>query len=109
MSGWLLLHVYVLVDFLDFVDVLFQNEWCFRIHIVFMLVAGLVAYICNTYMCTPRKLFRGARNEGSRDVWEFHGTPRGFCHVWLKWLLLRINMQRPSLTTVGYSGIIIHI
>ena len=25
MSGWLLLHVYVLVDFLDFVIVLFQS------------------------------------------------------------------------------------
>ena len=26
MSGWLLLHVYVLADFLDFVDLLFESD-----------------------------------------------------------------------------------
>ena len=83
MSGWLLSHVYVLVDFLDFVDVLFQRG-VFGICIVYgglspLYVGGnlgeFVTHICKTYMCTPRKLFRGANNEGARDVWGFQRSP----------------------------------
>ena len=59
MSGWLLLHAYVLVHFLDFVDLLLQsdvfeyNTYCFTV------IGGFVACICKTHLCTPRKLFRG--------------------------------------------------
>ena len=45
LSAWLLLHVYVLVDVLDFVIVV-ASGWCFRIHIicVLMVVATRVCF-----------------------------------------------------------------
>ena len=52
MSEWLLLHVYALVDFLDFVAVLFQS--------------GVFEYI----------LFYGGLSPlGARGVWEFQRSP----------------------------------
>ena len=68
--------MYVLVDFLGFVDVLFQSGvfkcvlFCGRLSPFYVGggVGGLEAHICKTYLCTPRKLFRGAKNEGARDV-----------------------------------------
>ena len=72
-----------LVNFLDFVDVLFQSgvfEYVlfygglspFYVGVEF---GGLVTYLCKTYLCTPRKLFRGVTNEGATDVWEFQRSP----------------------------------
>ena len=56
---------------------------------------GLVTYICKTYLCTPRKLFRGAKNEGARDAWEFQRFPsRLLPSIALnEYLSLRINIQ----------------
>ena len=111
--------MYVLVDVLDIVIVLFQSgvfeyllfcvrvvvatrvffglcfrllysvvsEWCFRLHIYIGLQwlggGGAVVHICKTYLCTPRKLLRGAKNEGARYVWEFQRSPSRFSQVWL--------------------------
>ena len=83
MPRWLWLHVYGLVDFLDFVDVLFHRGvfeyfvFCSGLYPIYVCVGGrgIVSYICKTYLCTPRKPFWWAKNEGARDVWEFHRSP----------------------------------
>ena len=36
---------------------------------------GLVSYICKTYLCTPRNIIRGNKNEGARDVWQIQRSP----------------------------------
>ena len=91
MFGWLLLDVYVLDDFLYFVDVLFQTG-VFSIR--FMVVGGLDAEICKTYMCTPRNRFGGLRTKVGGTFGNFTVPPRVFCQVWLNvYLSLRINMQ----------------
>ena len=64
--------MYVLVGFLDFVVVLFQSG---AFEYALSYGGGLVAYICKTYLCTPKKLFWGAKNEVARDVWEFQHFP----------------------------------
>ena len=107
-SAWFLLHVYVLVDVLDFVVVLYQSgvfeyislcvlivvatrvcfgsrsrlrfrvvsEWCFQIHVALQwLGGGAVVCMCKTYLCTPKKLLQGAKNEVARDVWEIQRFP----------------------------------
>ena len=62
---------------------------------------GLVTYVCKIYLCTARKLVRGAQNEGGGTFGNSNVPPRGFCQVWLNaYLSLRINMQSPSLTTM---------
>ena len=70
---------YVLVDFVDFVDVLCESG-AFEYVLFYGGLSpfyvcgggeggeGLVTYTCTTRLCTPRKLFRGAKNEGARDV-----------------------------------------
>ena len=58
-SAWLLLHVHVLVDVLDFVIVLFQSG-SFECILVYSGWGGPVLHLCKTYLCTPKKLLRGA-------------------------------------------------
>ena len=66
--GWFMIRVYVLVDILDFVIVWFQSG-AFKFIVVHSgWWGGGVVFICKTYLCTPRKLLRGAKNEGARDV-----------------------------------------
>ena len=75
-----------------------------------MVVGGLVAYICQPYICTPEKLFRGAKDEGARVFWEFQRSPSRLLSSMIEYIFfLTINMQQPSLTTMSYSGIIIHL
>ena len=73
-TAWFLLHVYVLVDVLDFIIVLYQSR-VFEYILVYSGWGGAVVYICKTYLCTPRTLLRGAKNEVARDVWEFQRSP----------------------------------
>ena len=62
--------MYVLVDVRYFVIVLFQSG-VFEYIVVYSGWGGAVVHICEKYLCTPRKLLRGAKNEVARDVWEF--------------------------------------
>ena len=95
-SAWLLLPVYLLVDVLYFVIVLFQSG-VFEYILVYVDVldsvivlfqsgvfghilvhsgwGGAVVHICKMYLCTPRKLLQGAKIEVVRDVWEFQRSP----------------------------------
>ena len=90
-TAWFLLHVYVLVDVLDFIIVLYQSD-VFEYILVYS--GWAVVYICKTYLCTPRKLVRGAKNEVARGVWEFQRSPsRLFSSMVNAYLSLKINMQ----------------
>ena len=57
--------MYVLVDVLDIVIVLFQSGVLEYI-LVYSGWGGAVVHICETYLCTPRKLLRGAENENAK-------------------------------------------
>ena len=78
--------MYALPDFLDFVDALFQSgvfEYVVFYGGLFHFMCvwgrggkwGIVLYSCKMCLCTPRKLFRGTKNKGARDVWDFQRSP----------------------------------
>ena len=67
-------HVYVLVDVLDFVIVLIQSG-IFEYILDYSGWGGAVLHICRSYLCTLRKLLRGYKNEVARDVWGFQRSP----------------------------------
>ena len=67
--------MYVLVDVLDFVIVLFQSCVFEYILVYSGWGGGLLCIAANVFACTPRKLRRGAKNEVARDVWEFQRSP----------------------------------
>ena len=69
MSGWLLLHVYVLVDFLNFVDLLFRSG-VFK-YVLFCGGWGARCVYLQKVFVYVAELFRGGKNEGARDVWDF--------------------------------------
>ena len=85
-----------LVGFLDFVDVLFQSG-VFEYVLLYGGISpfyvgenfgGLVTYIYKTYLCTPRKPFLGAKNEGARDVWEFQRSPSRLLSSTVEWIFI---------------------
>ena len=87
-SAWSLLHVYVLVDALDFVIVLFQTG-VFEYMLVYSgWGGGLLCIDANEFVCTPKKLLRGAKNEVARDVWEFQRSPSRLLSSMVKCILI---------------------
>ena len=115
MPGWLLLHVYVLVDFLHFVGVLFHSDvfeyvtfCCGLLH--FMCVAGgaVVSSICKRIFVRRESLLGGLRPKVRRTFGNFNVPLRIFCQIWWNtYLSLRIHFQQPFLATMGCNGIII--
>ena len=80
MSGWLLLHVYVLVDFLNFFDVLFQSG-VFRMRIVLWWLGGLLRTSANRIYVRRKNCFGGLRTKVRGYFGNFNVPPRGFCQV----------------------------
>ena len=102
MSVWLLLHVYILVDVLDFVIVLFQSG-VFDYILVYSVWGGAYVDICKTYLCTPRKLLRGAKNGVARDVWEFQRYPSQILSSMVKCVF--IPKYEHAITTLDNYGL----
>ena len=117
-SEWFLLHEYVLVDSLDDVKVLFQSgvfEYVLFYggvsHFTRGVVLGDLLHISAKRICVrPHFFFGGLRTKVRGTFGNFNVPPCGFCQVWLNaYLSLKINTQQPTLTTMGGSGIIMHI
>ena len=101
MSGWLLLHVYVFVDFLEFVDVLFQSV-VFRTRNVLWWLGSLLR-ISAKRICVRRENCAGGLRTKVRGTFgNFDVPPRGFCQVWLAaYVSLRIKHAITILDNCG--------
>ena len=111
-AWWLLLYVYqVCFGWCSRLRYRVVSEWCFQIHISLQWLGG------GGLLCISAKRFDIRRENCFGRLKKLRGTfgnfnvpPRGFCQVWLNaYLSLEIKMQRPTLTTMGCSGIIIHL
>ena len=100
-SGSLWLDVYVLVDLPDFVDVLFysgfSNTYCFTVvfhYFMCVCVCFFSSISAKRVLSTPTKLFRGAKNQGAEDVWEFQRPSSQLMgNISNAYLSLRINVR----------------
>ena len=115
-AGWLLLPVYILVDFLDVLSLSGVFEYVLFYgglspFYVGEILGGLVTYICKSHLCTPRKLCRGAKNEGARDDLEFQRSPSQILSCMVECIF--IPEDKHAITVLEnyglYSGIIIHL
>ena len=102
-SAWLLLHVYVLVDVLDFAIVLFENG-VFEYILAYSGSGGAVVHICKTYLCTTRKMLRGAKNEVATDVWEFQCSPSRILSSMVKCIF--IPKDKHAITNLDNYGLL---
>lgn len=94
MSGWLLLLVYVLLDFLHFDEVLVVwNTYCFTVvfqSVMYVCVRGLGALL------RVQNCVWGLRTKARRTfrLGLFNVTPSGLSRVWLNANLSQtVNMQ----------------
>ena len=109
-------HVVVVIrvclgDVLDFVIVLFQSG-VFQYILVCSGWGGLAccAYLQNILMDAEKTASGGLKTKLRGTFGNFNVSPRGFCQVWLNaYLSPKINMQQPTLTTMGCNGIIMHL
>ena len=107
--AWWLLYVYVLGDVLDFVIVLFQSGVFKYILVCSGWGGGLLSISAKRIDIRRENCFGGLKKLRG-TFGNFNVPPRGFCQVWLyAYLSLEINMQQPTLTIMGCSGIMLHL
>ena len=71
---------------------------------------GLLCIFAKRINVRRENCFGGIKTKLRGSFGNFNVPPRGFCQVLLNaYLSLEIDMQQPTLTTMGCSGIIIHL
>ena len=81
--------------------VVFSNMYCFAV------VGVRVAYICTTFCARRENFFRGLRTKLQETFGNSNVPRRVFSQIWLNiYLSLKTNMQQPTLTSMGWSGIV---
>ena len=100
-SGWYLLHVHVLVDFLDFVIVLFQSG-VFE-HVLFYGGWGACCVYLQNAFVYAEKTVSGGKERVAREISEFQRSPSRRLSSMVKCIF--ISEDKRAITNLDKYGI----